>query len=193
MIFSRNHWLSLVLGAVCIALVPGLVFAQQSFSGISKRLQGMEARILAELNVVRRVIDDGDKSTTPATPATTQSLQGYRDTIHPHSLKTVPTCNTNDVLNWNGSAWVCSSETDPSVLGFARTNLPVCASTHALIAIPGKGGITGFSCTALPTPTQGDKPDHQWSGTQVRFESNYGTWGTYTNLRGPKGATGICP
>lgn len=187
MIFSRNHWLSLVLGAVCVALVPGLVFAQQSFSGISKRLQGMEARILAELNVVRRVIHDGDDSAS--IPATKQSLQGYADTIHPHSLKTVPTCNADSVLNWSGSAWVCSSETDPSVLAFARNNLPVCTNAQALR----RNASGGFSCVALPTPTQGDKPDHQWSGTQVRFESNYGTWGTYTNLRGPKGATGVCP
>lgn len=202
MIFSRKSWFSLGVGILCLGLVPGLVYAQQSFSGISKRLQGMETRILSELNVVMRVIDDGQYdplTKNQKVPPTKASLRGYLNTVHPHSFGHIPTgCSaTTEVLSWNGTAWVCNEETDPGVREFAKTDLPVCASTHGYSSSNHKaksGGYNNtFNCIMLPTPLKGDKPDHQWSGTSVRFESDYGSWGPYTNLKGPKGETGVCP
>jgi len=38
---------------------------------------------------------------------------------------------------------------------------------------------------------KGDKPDHVWSGTSLRFELPDGTWGSYVNLKGEKGVDGI--
>lgn len=37
----------------------------------------------------------------------------------------------------------------------------------------------------------GDTPDHEWSGTRLRFQNPDGTWGEYENLKGPKGAPGV--
>lgn len=37
---------------------------------------------------------------------------------------------------------------------------------------------------------KGDKPDHEWSGTALRFEKPDGSWGESVDLRGPKGARG---
>lgn len=37
---------------------------------------------------------------------------------------------------------------------------------------------------------KGDKPDHEWQGTQLRFERPDGSWGELVDLRGPKGAKG---
>lgn len=37
---------------------------------------------------------------------------------------------------------------------------------------------------------KGDKPDHEWQGTQLRFEKPDGSWGALVDLRGPKGAKG---
>ena len=37
---------------------------------------------------------------------------------------------------------------------------------------------------------KGDKPNHQWSGTKLRFEKSDGTWGKYVDLKGPKGDPG---
>ncbi len=31
---------------------------------------------------------------------------------------------------------------------------------------------------------QGDTPDHEWTGTELRFENPDGTWGTYVDLQG---------
>lgn len=37
---------------------------------------------------------------------------------------------------------------------------------------------------------KGDKPDHQWSGTSLRFENPNSSWGNYVNLKGEKGDKG---
>ena len=36
----------------------------------------------------------------------------------------------------------------------------------------------------------GPMPDHQWNGYELRFESDTGVWGSYTNLRGATGPQG---
>ncbi len=42
-----------------------------------------------------------------------------------------------------------------------------------------------------PQGPQGETPDHEWSGARLRFQNPDGTWGEYTNLKGPKGAPGV--
>jgi hypothetical protein len=41
-----------------------------------------------------------------------------------------------------------------------------------------------------PQGPKGDTPDHEWSGTRLRFENPDGTWGDFTDLKGPKGKDG---
>lgn len=36
----------------------------------------------------------------------------------------------------------------------------------------------------------GSAPEHEWSGTKLRFRNPDGTWGKWVDLRGPKGAKG---
>lgn len=36
---------------------------------------------------------------------------------------------------------------------------------------------------------KGDKPDHEWIGTGLRFEKPDGSWGPLVDLRGPKGGS----
>ena len=193
--FLRKNWISLTVAVVCVALVPGLVSAQQSFSGASKRLQGLESRILGELALVQRVVDDGvyDKFGKVITPPTNASLQGNYDEIVAHAYETPITCAAGKKLIWNTitEAWACIDETDHLVKTFAQNDLPVCTSTQGLTNKTAGGGV--LTCVNFPAPVVGDKPAHQWSSTSVRFETDYGVWGSYENLRGPKGATAVCP
>lgn len=54
----------------------------------------------------------------------------------------------------------------------------------------GDKGDTGAAGSPGPT---GPAPAHQWSGTQLRFQNPSGTWGAYTDLKGPKGDQGVPP
>lgn len=192
MLFTRKNMMTVLIGILCIALVPGLVFAQQTFGGVSKRLQGLEPRIFGEIAVVKRVVDDSD----PGAP-TVDSLEGYIRTVGDHAYLDPTTCSLDDTetvqgeLHWTGTAWTCRRENDPTVKTYAKTDLPTCNSAQALTNKTAGGGV--MACANLPAAETGDRPDHSWSGTSVRFESNYGTWGSYTNLRGPQGVTGVCP
>lgn len=38
---------------------------------------------------------------------------------------------------------------------------------------------------------KGDKPDHEWNGTQLRFENPDDSWGEYVDLKGEDGLSGI--
>ncbi len=51
----------------------------------------------------------------------------------------------------------------------------------------GKPGADGEDGTQGPV---GPMPDHQWSGTQLRFEEPDGSWGKYVDLKGPQGQPG---
>lgn len=54
----------------------------------------------------------------------------------------------------------------------------------------GPGGPTGpQGPTGAAGPT-GDVPDHQWSGTSIRFEQPNSTYGPYQDLKGDPGDTG---
>lgn len=59
--------------------------------------------------------------------------------------------------------------------------------------LPGTAGIagqTGSRGPIGPPGPKGDTPDHEWSGSKLRFEKPDGAWGDYVDLRGPKGARG---
>lgn len=191
MTFSRKNWLTFSIGLLSLALVPGLVMAQQSFSGISKRLQGIETRILGELSIVERTVTEltDNYAEIRMEPSAEKSIHSFYDT------KTCATSGAGSaVLIWQGgTSWDCVVEDDPTVKSFGKANLPVCTSAQALQGNATKNGDGSFGCANLPAALVGDKPDHQWSGTKVRFETDYGVWGTYTDLRGPKGATAVCP
>ena len=62
------------------------------------------------------------------------------------------------------------------------------AGPRGPVGTPGKDGIDGAD------GERGPMPDHQWKGTQLRFQKPDGGWGKYTDLkgeRGPAGATGV--
>lgn len=55
----------------------------------------------------------------------------------------------------------------------------------------GVKGDTGDEGPEGPAGPAGDPPEHGWSGTQLRFRQSDGSWGMYTNLRGPQGDQGV--
>lgn len=77
-----------------------------------------------------------------------------------------------------GDAWVTGPESDSR----ART---VWLWNAQYPGGPG-GWFEAFRFVAPPGP----KPNHQWSGTSLRFERPDGSWGPYVNLRGPQGIKG---
>ena len=56
---------------------------------------------------------------------------------------------------------------------------------------PGPAGIAGEPGPTGAAGEKGAKPDHQWRGTELRFEKPDGRWGKWTDLQGPRGRNGI--
>lgn len=54
----------------------------------------------------------------------------------------------------------------------------------------GKTGPQGGAGPAGPQGETGPAPDHQWTGTKLRFQKPDGKWGKYTDLKGDKGDGG---
>jgi len=57
----------------------------------------------------------------------------------------------------------------------------------------GPQGVKGTTGDVGPQGIQGEQgvaPDHEWSGTELRFKNPDGSWGEYTFLRGPQGVEG---
>lgn len=54
--------------------------------------------------------------------------------------------------------------------------------------IQGPQGVAG---PEGPVGNTGPAPDHQWSGSSLRFKNPDGNWAPYTNLRGPQGIQGV--
>lgn len=54
----------------------------------------------------------------------------------------------------------------------------------------GLTGVQGIQGVKGDNGLKGDKPAHQWSGTQLRLETPTGVYGPYVNLIGPIGLTG---
>lgn len=55
---------------------------------------------------------------------------------------------------------------------------------------PGKAGKDGAPGRDGKQGEKGDKPDHEWIGTGLRFEKPDGTWGETVELQGPRGLRG---
>ncbi|MFY7883764.1 MAG: hypothetical protein ACOVOV_02835, partial [Dolichospermum sp.] len=51
-------------------------------------------------------------------------------------------------------------------------------------------GATGSTGLTGATGAMGAMPNHQWSGTTLRFQTSSTTWGNYVDLKGATGATG---
>lgn len=54
----------------------------------------------------------------------------------------------------------------------------------------GPSGKDGAQGPAGPQGPRGKTPDHEWSGSRLRFEKPSGAWGEFVELRGPKGGRG---
>ena len=54
----------------------------------------------------------------------------------------------------------------------------------------GAAGRDGAQGPAGPQGPRGKTPDHEWSGSKLRFEKPSGAWGEFVELRGPKGGRG---
>ena len=72
-------------------------------------------------------------------------------------------------------------------LAQARAALDAQRLAHLVQQAQGEPGVPGAQGERGDT---GPMPDHEWRGTQLRFEKPDGTWGDFVELRGPKGARG---
>lgn len=151
------------------------VLAQSEFNVTPERETSGDSRTLAEIEQMKEAVSD---------------LTALESQIQDPAYAAILTCNNDSKLRWNGSAWVCLTETDPNYETYAKTDLPNCSAGQALTS---KNGGTAFECTTIPIGEKGEKPAHQWSGTSVRFQTPSGSWGSYSNLRGPKGTNATCP
>ena len=55
---------------------------------------------------------------------------------------------------------------------------------------PGPQGPPGEDGKDGEDGERGPRPEHEWRGTQLRFERANGEWGEFTELRGPRGRAG---
>lgn len=162
-----------VLGAFLCAAPQA--FAQETVSGTS----GVRAQSDAAATDVLRHFQDEHKK-----------IYDKIISVQDHVMTTMPICSgVNDKIYWNGTAWSCTTETDPTAKNFAKSNLPTCGEGQVLTAT----NSTAFSCVTPTGGAKGDTPNYAWSGTQLRFEKPDGSWGAYVNLKGEKGADVVCP
>lgn len=54
----------------------------------------------------------------------------------------------------------------------------------------GTDGLDGTDGVHGKDGEQGRAPAHEWDGTKIRFQNSDGSWGEWTDLRGPTGSTG---
>lgn len=57
--------------------------------------------------------------------------------------------------------------------------------------VNGKDGAQGPRGPEGPPGPRGPRPEHEWRGTELRFENPDGSWGEYVDLQGPKGERGM--
>ncbi len=80
-------------------------------------------------------------------------------------------------------------------VGFVKM-LAIAAVIISLIALAVGGyattgeGLQGPAGPQGPQGEMGPAPEHEWSGSQLRFKNPDGTWGTFTELIGPQGPQG---
>lgn len=160
-----------------LLILPASGFAQEEFSTTSGRGSAGDSRAMDAISVLE---------------STWNNLDNQADQLKDHATlsKLVAQCSNNEQLQWSAAqnAWQCVEEVDPIARTFAKTDLPSCGDNQVLTeATP-----TTFVCVNMPDGDQGDTVRHQWSGTSLRFENPNGTWGSYVNLKGPKGNDVVC-
>lgn len=83
------------------------------------------------------------------------ALQAEMATVKPHAKAELGNCgNAGEKLRYDGNNWICESETDPTVKGFAKKDLPSCSGGSILGVTGGELGCvqSGFLSTeADPT------------------------------------------
>ena len=166
------------------------VLAQSEFNVTPERESSGDNRTLAEIEQMKKALSDlTDLEEEIAKEPTTDE----DEKVKPAYMSIIECADDGYRLNWDSSneQWRCVQETDlTKYKGYARVDLPNCSSGQALTS---KDGGTAFECVPIPIGEKGEKPAHQWSGTSVRFQTPSGGWGSYTDLRGPKGTNATCP
>ncbi len=80
--------------------------------------------------------------------------------------------NAGEVLKWNGSAWEpladvgITSESDPTVKAFAKTDLPTCGSGQVL-----KSDGTNLFCVTASSSSQNEDPTYRCDAGSVTFNT----------------------
>ncbi|WP_438310789.1 Gp37-like protein [Sporosarcina sp. FA9] len=93
----------------------------------------------------------------------------------------------------NTATWDIREKTGASVW-IIRGNIKGPQGDQGIRGLTGETGVTGTTGLNGEQGIQGpkgDKPNHQWSGTQLRFENPTGVFGSYVDLKGAKGDQGI--
>lgn len=168
-------------------LLAAPVLAQSEFNVSPERENSGDSRTLAEIEQMKEAVSDLEalENEIVAEPEAEPAV------IKPAYVSILQCDGDGYRINWDDSnaQWRCIRETDPNYKTYAKTDLPNCGSGQALTSTNG----TSFTCVTIPIGEKGDKPAHQWSGTSVRFQTPSGSWGSYTDLRGPKGTNATCP
>jgi hypothetical protein len=73
-------------------------------------------------------------------------IQEDLKTIQPHARAQLGNCaNTGEKLRYDGRNWICEKETDPTVKGFAKKDLPSCSGSSILGVSGGELGCVASS------------------------------------------------
>ena len=94
-----------------------------------------------------------------------------------------------DAVSYQGSSYVARQDVP---LGTPPTN----TTYFQLMALAGSDGTDGTDGAPGPKGDQGIQgiqgpiPEHQWAGSDLRFQKADGTWGNSVNLLGPQGIQG---
>lgn len=75
--------------------------------------------------------------------------------------------------------------------GYTGTEADFLASLQGPKGDQGIQGPKGDTGATGPQGPAGPAPQHAWSGTSLRFQNPDGTWGSYVDLQGPAGSSGI--
>ena len=115
---ALRRWLAAAFGLIAVTAINAnaqdIFFTQSGGRGLQN------AKMSARVSKV-----EGD----------TKDLQDEMAKIQPFAKKPIISCtNTGDKLRWTGNDWLCDSETDPTVQGFAKKALPSCGAGQILSA-----------------------------------------------------------
>lgn len=101
----------------------------------------------------------------------------------------------NDTYVWTNDTsklykWIGSSNPKTYDATKFKEVTPVIKGERGLTGDQGIQGIQGERGIQGIQGEKGNKPNHEWNGTNLRFELPDGTWGSYSDLKGAKGDKG---